>query len=136
MEAWMTMIGWSLALTLFCIVLSVLANMYMAHAIAKFSVKMQEETFAKLKKQLGGKNCGQCGCENCEAYAIAIFYGQRGYEACPHAAENAPEKMAAIMQDFSDFLEGKDQENRPKRLGDRVKMWYNERKKLKNSKEE
>lgn len=130
MEVWLSMVGWALALTVFCIVLSVLANMYMAHAVAKFSVKLQEETFAKLKKHLGGKNCGECGCENCEAYAIAMFYGQRGCEACPYAAEDAPEKMQAILKDFSDFLEGKDQERRPQRLGDRLKMWYNERKKL------
>ena len=135
METWMTMIGWALALTVFCIVLSVLVNVYMAHAIAKFSVKMQEETFTKVKKQLGGKNCGECGCESCEAYAIAIFYGQRGCDACPYAADNAQEKIQAIMQDFNDFLEGKDQERRPERLRDRVKMWYNERKNQKNLEE-
>ncbi len=135
METWLSMVGWAFALAVFCIVLSVLANMYMARAIAKFSVKVQEETFTKLKKHLGGKDCGECGCENCEAYAIAMFYGQRGCDACPYTAEDAPEKMRAIMQDFNDFLEGKDQERRPERLRDRLKMWYNERKNQKNLEE-
>lgn len=135
METWLTMIGWSFVLTLFCIVLTVLANMYMAHKIAKFSVKMQNETVDKIKKHLGGKNCGECGCETCEEYAAAMFYGQRGCEACPYADENAPEKMRAIMQDFSDFLEGKDQAARPPKMIDRVKMWNSERKMRKNSEE-
>ena len=135
METWMTMILWSLGLSVFCMVLTVLANMYMAHSIAKFSVKVQEETITKLKKLLGGKNCGECNCESCEAYAIAMFYGQRGYEACPYATKEAPEKMQAIMQDFNDFLEGVDQANRPARLVDRVKMWNAERKKRKQIEE-
>lgn len=135
METWMSMILWAFGLFVFCVVLSVLASLYMARSIAKFSVKVQEETITKLKKQLGGKNCGQCGCENCEAYAIAMFYGQRGYEACPYASEDAPEKMQAYMQEFSDFLEGKDQLRRPNRMVDRVKMWYAERKKRKQIEE-
>lgn len=135
MEIWLSMVGWAFVLTLFCVILSVLANVYMAHSIAKFSVKMQEETFSKLKKLLGGKDCGKCGCESCEAYAIAMFYGQRGCEACPYTSEADHEKMRAIMQDFNDFLEGKDQEGRPERLGGRIKMWYQERKKLKQKDE-
>jgi len=135
METWLSMVVWAFCLAVFCIVISVLANMYMAHSIAKFSVKVQEETITKLKRQLGGKNCGECGCESCEAYAIAMFYGQRGCEACPYAAENAPEKLQEIMQDFSDFLEGKDQERRPARLRDRLKMWHSERKNRKQSEE-
>ena len=135
MEIWLSMLAWSFGLTVFCILLSVLANMYMAHKIAKFSVKVQEETVTKLKKQLPGKNCGECGCEDCEAYAIAVFYGQRGCEACPYVSESTPEKMQAIMQDFSDFLEGKDQERRPARMIDRIKMWKSERKNQKQIEE-
>lgn len=135
MDVWLSMVAWAFGLSVFCMVLSFLANMYMAHKIAKFSVKMQNDTVNKLKKQLGGKNCGECGCESCEAYAAAMFYGQRGCEACPYASEDAPEKMRAIMQDFSDFLEGKDQENRPERLVDRIKMWNAERKKQKKIEE-
>jgi len=135
METWLTMIGWSFGLTVFCILLTLLANMYMAHKIAKFSVKMQNETVDKIKKHLGGKNCGECGCETCEEYATAMFYGQRGCESCPYAGEDAPEKMQAIMQDFSDFLEGKDQEGRPAKMIDRIKMWNAERKKQKKTEE-
>ena len=135
MEIWLNMIVWALGLAVFCFVLSFLANLYMAHSIAKFSVKVQEETVGKLKKQLPGKDCGECGCESCEAYAIAVFYGQRGCEACPYAAEDATGKMQAVLQDFNDFLEGRDQERRPTRMIDRIKMWNSERKKQKQIEE-
>lgn len=135
METWLTMILWAFGLFVFCMILALLASVYMAYSVAKYSVKVQEEAINKLKKLLGGKNCGECKCESCEAYAIAMFYGQRGYEACPYASEDAPEKMQAIMQEFNDFLEGADQARRPSRLVDRVKMWNEERKKLKKLKE-
>ena len=131
METWLTMVVWAFGLTVFCIILTLLANMYMAHSIAKYSMKVQNDTMSKLKKCLGGKDCGECGCESCEEYAAAMFYGQRGCEACPYTDEETVEQMRAVMQDFSDFLEGKDIENRPARLTDRIKMWNRERKKLK-----
>lgn len=82
-----------------------LANMAMAWAGRRFSEKRRNEYLEKLTKMLPGKNCGECGCETCEEYAGAVFYGRADADKCPHGKESLPADMEKIVGEFIALLE-------------------------------
>lgn len=83
-----------------------LANMAMAWAGRRFSEKKRNAYLEKLTKMLPGKNCGACGCESCEEYAGAVFYGRADADKCPHGKEHLPENMEKVVAEFLALLEG------------------------------
>ena len=49
---------------------------------------------------LPGRNCGQCGCENCRNYAEALLNRDLDFDKCPYAAETSPEGLEACVERF------------------------------------
>lgn len=105
MEMWQFIILALVFFTVFFIGTAWLANMMMAWAGRRFSEKRQNEYLKALEKLLPGKNCGECGYENCEEYAAAVFYGRADKDKCPHGKESLPADMEKVVAEFIDLLE-------------------------------
>lgn len=65
-----------------------------------------EKKFCReLRQMLPGKNCGECGCENCDAYAKAVYYGAVSESACPYGDAELPGALLACVNRLHKQLE-------------------------------
>lgn len=75
------------------VVISALTGLSVAVA-ARFVGKKNANKYQKeLRSMLPGKNCGQCGCEDCDGFAQAVLYGAAAESACPYGDEELPQKL-------------------------------------------
>lgn len=105
MEIWQFIILAVIFFTVFFIGTAWLVNVIIASVGRRYSEKVQNENVEKLQKLLPGKDCGDCGFENCQEYARAVFYGRADENKCPHGKESLPEDMKTVVASFVAFLE-------------------------------
>ena len=82
------------------IALSALISLTMSLFSGKIVTKTVEDYLQKIEGELPGRNCGQCGCDNCRIYAEALINRDLDFDKCPYAAESAPEAMEAAVDGF------------------------------------
>lgn len=85
--------------------ISFLISISVAVAGRRYGDKLHSKHQKKIRDMLPGKNCGQCGCESCDAYARAVLFGAVAENACPHADEQLPEKMIAVVNEMQKLIE-------------------------------
>jgi len=59
----------------------------------------------ELRAMLPGLDCGQCGCESCDAYAKAVYYGVVSEDACVHGEEGLREALLECVNRLHKDLE-------------------------------
>lgn len=91
--------------TVFFIGFSFLANVLICWIAGKYSARLQNKHLQKLEKMLPGKNCGECGCADCKAYAAAVYYESERTDKCTRGREDLPEKLQQEMQAYLQVLE-------------------------------
>ena len=85
--------------------LSFLISLSVAVAGRRYSDKLHSKHQKKIRDMLPGKDCGQCGCENCDGYARAVLFGAVSESACPYGDEELPGKMIAVVNDMQKLME-------------------------------
>lgn len=87
------------------LIISFVIALSVAVAGRRYGDKLQKKHQKKIRTLLPGKDCGQCGCENCDAFARAVLFGAVAENACPHGDEQLPEKMIAVVNDMQKLME-------------------------------
>ena len=72
MNPWLMILIVVLAVVAFIILLSTLSSVLINGLAHGFADKTRKKYTQLLENELPGKNCGDCGCENCRMYAAAI----------------------------------------------------------------
>lgn len=85
--------------------ISLLIGLCVAVAGRRYGDKLYDRHQQKIRKLLPGKNCGACGCENCDGFARAVLFGAVAENACPYGSEELPEQMIAIVNDMQKLME-------------------------------
>lgn len=111
----------------FIILLALLYNFAMIKLAARFSGKTIEQNIDTIAQELPGTNCGACGCENCRAYAYAVFACQKEADLCIPGGPEVAEKLKFHMEEFEKLLN--DEEDRKK------KDWFKEMEVLRERKD-
>ncbi len=91
----------AMALILGC---SALIGATVGAAARSFAGKTAERTTQGIAKHLPGTDCGECGCENCKAFAGRLLYGDP-LEACCHLSEEQRQGVKTCLADFHKLLE-------------------------------
>lgn len=94
-----------LAVGVLIILLSLVLSLCVAFAGRSFGEKLQRQYQQKIRQLLPGKNCGQCGCESCDRYARGVLFGVEPENACPHAREDTPQEMLALVKELQLLME-------------------------------
>lgn len=81
------------------ILLSAVISFVVLALSRKAAVKVVDKHVRGIEKQLPGKNCGQCGCETCEAYAEAVLY-RDVRTPCPYCDEEKSKELEACADAF------------------------------------
>lgn len=100
---------------------SFLVSISVAVAGRRYGDKLQSKHQKKIRDMLPGKNCGQCGYENCDAFARAVLFGLAAENACPHGDEKLPENMIAVVNEMQKLMED------PKPVKNRRKSHFEQR---------
>ena len=87
------------------IVISFIIALSVAVAGRRFGDKLQNQHQTKIRQLLPGKDCGRCGCENCDGFARAVLFGAVAENACPYGEAELPEKMIAIVNEMQKKME-------------------------------
>lgn len=87
------------------LLISFLIALCVAVAGRRYGDKLQNKHQKKIRDMLPGKNCGECGCENCDGFARAVLFGAVAESACPYGEEDLPEKMIAVVNDMQKLME-------------------------------
>ena len=80
------------AVVVMVLIISFVIAMSVAVAGRRYGDKLQEKHQKKIRAMLPGKNCGACGCENCDGFARAVLFGAVAENACPYGDEALPEQ--------------------------------------------
>lgn len=100
---------WALifGLAIFGLILLVCLLMGVCVAVAgrKYSDKLQGSYQERVCRLLPGKDCGQCGCETCKAYARTVIFGVGAENACPYAGEDTQQQMLALVKELQSKME-------------------------------
>ncbi len=104
MNVWGYLIVGVVLFSAFIIVLTLLYNAGMMYFASKFARDTIDKHIKLLEKELPGKNCGQCGCESCIAYAHAVFTCHKEADLCVPGGEKVAEKLKAHMANFEKIL--------------------------------
>lgn len=85
--------------------ISLVISLCVAVASRRYGDKLYDRHQKKILGLLPGKNCGACGCENCDGYARAVLFGAASESACPYGGEELPAQMIAIVNDMQKLME-------------------------------
>lgn len=98
---------------LFAIILaiSVLTGLLVAFFAGRQVDKNTNRFQGQIRALLPDRDCGECGCESCDAYARAVLYGNASESACPYGSEEMPTQ---IVQQVNAFLSLMDDPTPPK----------------------
>lgn len=84
---------------------SFLVAVCVAAAGRRYGDKLQKKHQQKIRDMLPGRDCGQCGCENCDGFARAVLFGAVAENACPYGQEDLPERMLQVVADMQKLME-------------------------------
>ena len=87
------------------VALSFLVAICVAVAGRRYGDKLQSKHQKQIREMLPGKNCGQCGCEDCDGFARAVLFGAVAENACPYGGEDLPEKMIEVVNHMQKLME-------------------------------
>lgn len=87
------------------LIISLLIGISVAVAGRRYGDKLQSKHQKKIRDMLPGKNCGACGCENCDGFARAVLFGAVAENACPYGDEKLPENMIQVVNDMQKLME-------------------------------
>lgn len=104
MNVWGYLIIGIFLVTAFIILLTVLYNAGMMYFASKFARDTIDKQLKLLHKELPGKDCGQCGCESCIAYAHAVFTCHKEADLCVPGGKKVAAKLKAHMDEFDKLL--------------------------------
>ncbi|MBQ6840301.1 MAG: hypothetical protein IJO45_06380 [Oscillospiraceae bacterium] len=82
------------------IALSALISLTMSFFSGRTVNKTVDHFLLKLEGKLPGRNCGECGCENCRVYAEALLNRDMDFDKCPYGNQSLPEELEGIVDDF------------------------------------
>ena len=75
-------------------------------AVSKRTVAGTVNAFLKeLTGMLPGKDCGQCGCESCNAYAHGVLNREVACDKCPYVQEGTAQALEACADRFWEIAE-------------------------------
>ena len=87
------------------VALSLLFAFCVALAGRSYGEKLQRQYQSKIRQLLPGKDCGGCGCENCDCYARGVLFGVESENACIHADEDTPQQLLALVKELHQLME-------------------------------
>lgn len=87
------------------IAISLLIGISVAVAGRIVSRRNAEKYQKELRSMLPGLDCGACGCENCDAYARAVYYGAVSENACVHGDEGLRDALLECVNRLHKELE-------------------------------
>lgn len=82
------------------ILLSFLITLLMSGTSKRVVNKNVELFLQEIESKLPGKNCGECGCSNCRAYAEAVLNRDLACDKCPYGEEGLQEALEACADRF------------------------------------
>ena len=71
----------------------------------RYSKKLLGRLTKEIEDKLPGKNCGACGCENCQAFADALLHRDLTEKKCPYASETLEAEVDEIVARLNKLLE-------------------------------
>ncbi|HBQ63638.1 MAG TPA: ferredoxin, partial [Clostridiales bacterium] len=71
-------------------------GLILAYVSKRFDVPVDPRV-EQVRKILPGANCGACGYSGCDAYAVAVVYGQAAPTLCTVGGDPVAREMGAIM---------------------------------------
>ena len=77
---------------LISLIMSLLSNRKVNDTVDKY--------LRELEGMLPGKNCGQCGCENCRLFAEAALNRDLEFDKCPCGSEQLPQALEECVERF------------------------------------
>ena len=77
--------------------LAYLASAIITRAAASYSEKTLDRFTKEIEDKLPGKNCGECGCENCNFFADALLRRELSVQKCPYASETLEPEVDEII---------------------------------------
>ena len=86
-------------------VLSWIASLLIGFFAAKYSKKILGQFTKEIEEKLPGKNCGECGCENCSVFADALLHRELSEKKCPYASETLEADVDEIVARLQKLLE-------------------------------
>lgn len=96
-----TYIGIAVLAAAVCIIgLSAIITLIMSLFSNRTVNKTVEDHLRQIEKLLPGRNCGECGCENCRMYAEAALNRDLAFDKCPYGNEGLPEALEACVERF------------------------------------
>ncbi len=104
MKTWLIIIGSIIFTVLFVMLVSYLSSMFILGSASRYMNQLSNGYAARIRKQLPGKNCKKCGCEDCDEYAADMLY-RRNTVACPHCSKNDLDKIEKTVREFEKQLE-------------------------------
>ena len=102
---WLWVLIFAVGFFLLIAFLSFLIAHFVAIASRRYGDKLYNKHQQKIRSLLPGRNCGACGCTDCEEYARAVLFGIVAENACPYGGEDLPEKMLKVVQDMQKLME-------------------------------
>ncbi len=87
------------------LIISLIIAVSVAVAGRRYGDKLQSKHQKKIRDMLPGKNCGQCGCQDCDGFARAVLFGAVAENACPYGDEELPGKMIQVVNDMQKLME-------------------------------
>lgn len=105
MNPWLYVFIFAFAVVAMVLLICLIIGLSVAVAGRRYSDKLQSRHQKKIRALLPGKDCGQCGCENCDGFARAVLFGAVAENACPYTAPEAPAQMIAIVNDMLKQME-------------------------------
>ena len=109
------------AIMVMVLVFSFIIALSVAVAGRRYSDKLQNKHQKMIRDMLPGKDCGQCGCEDCDGFARAVLFGAVAENACPYGDDQLPEKMIKVVAHMQKQMED------PKPVKNRRKTYHEQR---------
>lgn len=100
--------------TVFILVLSVMATVGITWFAHLRSQRIIKKYLSKLEMLMPGKNCGECGCENCKAYAMDVFSCRKDTDCCTVGGNELTRQLNECMDEFQRVLEPEPPKDNPK----------------------
>lgn len=105
MNVWITVLLIGLVITAVIVALAAICTVVLLYFSRTHSAGLRKKAAEEIKKQLPGRNCGECGCGDCSGFAASVSVIGYVPEDCPYLAEQARESIEAYLaEQVSEFV--------------------------------
>lgn len=101
---WLYVLIFVLVITGGSILLAAIYGLFIAAIGSRFSEKTLNKYCGQIGDVLPGKNCKECGFDNCSECAWALLRAEVDDSVCPHVSQDDQKKIAEIRESLQKIM--------------------------------